>query len=202
MLKAYAVQEEDEGTGGIFYAEHDIVARKAGANEFGDGDLHGITCRRAPWADEYAPGPCPLLVMIDHGWWMECHGCGIRIDSDMEYIPDEADAPVLELKPVEDDRGLFCTVECRERHLVERMERKIYEQWMVDLLRLRLRDKLPGCVETADKPHVYVEKKAGLWSPSPVRYQLHVPRLCHRARPAADGGRQAGRVGDCLPWRP
>jgi len=164
MLKAFAVQEDCEGTGGIYYAEHAITAKKRFANENNDGELNGITCQRAPWADEYAPGPCPQLVMVDHGWWMECHGCQIRIDSDLEFIPDDPGAPVVELKPVEDERGLFCTAECRDAYLIERVERKIYEQWMLDLLRLRLREKLPGCVEADNAPYVYVEKRNGLWA--------------------------------------
>lgn len=165
-MKAYAVQEEDEGTGGIVYADHSIVALRNGASQYGDGDISGWKAVRAPWADSYAPGPCPLLVMVDHGWWMECHGCGIRIDSDLEFIPDDPTEPVKQLEPVEDGHGLFCTVACRDAHMVERAERKIFGQWMLDLLRLRLRDKLPGCTEAeaAMLPHVYVEKKDGLWT--------------------------------------
>ena len=51
MLKAFAVQEDCEGTGGIYYAEHAITAKKRFANENNDGELNGITCQRAPWAD-------------------------------------------------------------------------------------------------------------------------------------------------------
>ena len=52
-MKAYAVTEEDENTGGIIYAEHNIVARRLGANEYADGEIAYVSCRRAPWADEY-----------------------------------------------------------------------------------------------------------------------------------------------------
>lgn len=164
MLKAFAVQEEDEGTGGIVYAEHSIVALRHGASTYGDGDISGWKAVRAKWADQYAPGPCPQLAMVDAGWWIPCHGCEVRIDSDLEFIPDDPGAPAVELKPVEDERGLFCTAECRDAYLIERVERKIYEQWMLDLLRLRLRDKLPGCVEADNAPYVYVEKRNGLWA--------------------------------------
>src|SRR5687767_14229018 len=42
-LRAYAVTEEDEGTGGIIFARHAIVARRAGANEYNGGEFHGVT---------------------------------------------------------------------------------------------------------------------------------------------------------------
>lgn len=47
-LKAYSVTEEYENTGGIIFAEHNIVARRIGASEYADGDFHAVTCRRAP----------------------------------------------------------------------------------------------------------------------------------------------------------
>lgn len=88
-MKAYAVTEEDENTGGIIYAEHNIVARRLGANEYGDGDISYVSCRRAPWADEYYGTGLPISVMVDNGWHFECCGCGQRIDYDStEYSED------------------------------------------------------------------------------------------------------------------
>lgn len=81
-MRAFAVQEKDERTGGIFFAEHDIVAKKRGANQFADGDISGVTCERVPWADDYAGRPVPAKLMIAHGWHFECSGCGVRIDED------------------------------------------------------------------------------------------------------------------------
>ncbi|GLQ09281.1 hypothetical protein GCM10007913_12130 [Devosia yakushimensis] len=82
-LKAYAVTENDENTGAVYFARHNIVARKAGANEFADGDITYVTCRRAAWADAYAEtGRLPARVSIEHGWHFECCGCGMRIDED------------------------------------------------------------------------------------------------------------------------
>lgn len=83
-LKAYAVLEKDEYTGDIYFAPRAIVAAKAGANEYGDGELSYIQCRRAPWADAFARKGVPAKVAVDHGWHFECHGCGIQIDSDLE----------------------------------------------------------------------------------------------------------------------
>lgn len=166
-LKAYAILEDCENTGGIIFAAHSIVALRRGASQFGDGDITGWAATRAPWADSYAPGPVPSLVCIDNGWHFECHGCGVNIDSDCEDFDVEPGEPVRLLKPVEDGHGIFCAEECRDRYLIERTERKIYEQWMLDLVRARLRIAVPGAVEVVNPaslyPHVHVEKKHGLW---------------------------------------
>ncbi|SEM52789.1 hypothetical protein SAMN05192583_0521 [Sphingomonas gellani] len=67
-LKAYTVLEHDERTGAIYFARHAIVARKAGAAEYGDGELSYVTCNRAPWADRFADtGAVPAAVMVEHG---------------------------------------------------------------------------------------------------------------------------------------
>ncbi len=78
-MKAYAVQEDYEGTGAIIFAKHAIQARRWGANEFNGGELGGMTCRRAPWADQYAPGPIPAEVMMEHGWSFLCVRCERRV---------------------------------------------------------------------------------------------------------------------------
>ena len=83
-LKAFAVTEENENTGGIVFAKHAIAARRIGANEYADGEFGYVTCRRAKWADEYADkGDVPLSAMVEAGWNFECGSCGRRIDSDM-----------------------------------------------------------------------------------------------------------------------
>jgi len=40
-LKAYAVLEDCENTGGIVFARHSIVALRNGASTFGDGEISG-----------------------------------------------------------------------------------------------------------------------------------------------------------------
>jgi hypothetical protein len=46
-LKAFAVTEHDENTGAVIFAKHDIVARRIGADEYADGELSYVSCRRA-----------------------------------------------------------------------------------------------------------------------------------------------------------
>jgi len=51
-MKAFIVNEPCEGYGDVFFAKFAIEARKQGANEFNDGELAGMTCRRCPQLDD------------------------------------------------------------------------------------------------------------------------------------------------------
>src|SRR4051812_28465441 len=83
---AYAVTETYENTGRIVFADRPIDARKIGAGEFNDGQLGGLSVRRAPWADRFGTARAlPARVCIDEGWHFECSGCGATIDSDWLY---------------------------------------------------------------------------------------------------------------------
>ena len=137
-LLAYAVQEEDEGTGGIVFARSGIAARRDGANEHAGGDFLAVTCRRAPWADQYAPGPVPLTALVDHGWWHECGGCGCTIRDGHE------DEHRTRFDPVQVGQSLFCTPRCRRQYLVNRTSRKIKEMREIARMRAALWKVAPG----------------------------------------------------------
>ena len=67
MKKAYSVQGDEHGC--VVFAEHNVVARREGANElnieFGDVE----SCRRAPQFDQYADaGKVPVQALLDAGW--------------------------------------------------------------------------------------------------------------------------------------
>lgn len=96
-LKAYKVLECDEYTGGIVFAAHHAVARRAGANEWADGEWDYVECSRAPQFDQYGPEGLNDLILWRDGWWFECQ-CGARIDdcfpkrgSDMVWDHEEGD---------------------------------------------------------------------------------------------------------------
>jgi hypothetical protein len=85
-LKAYSVTEHDENRGEIYFAKHAIVARRLGADQYGDSELSNVSCRRVPWADKFAAqGDIPIYDLINNGWHFECHGCGGQMDSDWFY---------------------------------------------------------------------------------------------------------------------
>jgi hypothetical protein len=93
-LRAFAVTETCEGTGGIVFARHNVVARREGACQFSDGDFHSVECRRAPWADQFASDKIvPVSAMIWAGWHFECTGCGRRIDEDLPSAWENEVAP-------------------------------------------------------------------------------------------------------------
>lgn len=146
-LLAYAVQEEDEGTGGIVFARSGIAARRDGAAEFNGGEFGGLTCRRAPWADEFAPGPVPLIVMARNGWWHECPGCGARVGQG--YDNEKRDR----FDMVEVANGLYCRPTCRVRHLDREARNTIADAMEIHGLRHALWLHAPGVTLTE---HSYV----------------------------------------------
>jgi hypothetical protein len=162
-MKAYAITEHCENTGGIIYAAHAIVARRRGADEFNDGEFSGISCRRAHWADQYAPGPCPKLVMIAHGWWFECHGCG----ETMTESNDDLDPKRF----IEGGSAVYCSAECRASWRSERAMRLRLERAAVRHLAAQLLAILPTVkpitlrLKNNWRPHAYVVKQPdGAWA--------------------------------------
>jgi hypothetical protein len=143
-MKAYAVTDSYEGGGDIYYAVHAITARRAGADEYSEGNLSGVTCKRAHWADEFAPGPCPKLVMIDHGWSFECHGCYSRLSCDgVEEHDSDGRGHIDRNRFVELRGGVFCTAECRAKERSERARLKRLQRRAVNDLVSALSQKLP-----------------------------------------------------------
>ncbi len=138
-LKAFAVTEKDEGTGGIYFARHDIAAKRLGATEHGD-DISAVSCRRAPWADQFAEkGTVPAWVMIAHGWHFECNGCDERIDGD--WLDDRR-------LPVEGVIGtqwgvVYCCDRCRRKAISLRRRRKDHERAAIAELKEFVQLRLP-----------------------------------------------------------
>lgn len=157
MLKAYAVQEEDEGTGGIVFAKTNAQARRIGANRFHE-EWDGVTCRRATWADQYAPGPVPFKAMFENGWWQECYGCGVRIEQD-GY---DDNGNYIDFDIVETAAGIFCTPGCHDRHLIERAKVERVKRRAIAVMRNHLLRRVPG-VTIVDgpenwRPHAFVSR--------------------------------------------
>lgn len=87
-LKAYEVREPDEGHCCIRFATNNAAARREGANEL-DIEWESVEhCRRVPQFDPYAPGPVPVAVMLDSGWWYGCSNCGGQVFSSHEHVID------------------------------------------------------------------------------------------------------------------
>ena len=150
-LKAFIVQEDYENTGGVIFAKHAIVARRLGANEYNDGEFGGMTCRRAPGLDKYAPGPVPWVELFNMGWWIDCHGCGQRIAEDET---DDNDDPV-EFNITEVGTAVYCTPECRAEKLAnDALDEKIGAAAVAQMAE-RILEAMPGAVITG-LAHVYI----------------------------------------------
>lgn len=168
----------------IIFAKSSIEAKRRWSNEHGDGDkfIAGIGAKRKPHWDQYAPGPVPSLELIDEGWWMECHGCGVKLDSDVigtsdpytdgygptdwaldrEYGPDLT-LPVCE--PYEPKPGsLFCNRACHEREMAERRRIKRMQAKALDIVRGEVQRRFPGVVideggaTLSSRHHVYASR--------------------------------------------
>lgn len=151
-LKAYMVREPDEGHCVIRFATNNATARREGANEL-DLEWEDIeSCNRRPEFDCYAPGPVPPLVLIEHGWWFECHHCGRKID---EYMADEIDADGFDsadFTPVASGHEVFCCAACQAQRHAEQRGNKAAKVALIELFDA----KFPNC--TIKDVHVYGDK--------------------------------------------
>lgn len=105
--KAFVVSEDMEGRSVIVFAQHNVVARREGANEL-NTEFEYVECRRAPEFDSHAEkGFVPRSVLMGLGWWFTCHGprCEKQIfGGEDTYIIDA------------DDR-IFCSHKCHGERL-------------------------------------------------------------------------------------
>lgn len=190
-LKAYAVNDKDESSGAIYFAPHNIGARRAGANEYGDGELSYVTCNRAPWADHCAEtGIVPVSLMVEHGWHFDCCGCGVRIDEDLCYLyDDEIEEPETCDRAIRykgwtpaavighQHSAVFCMQSCEDEHDAYVAERKRRQDRAIGRFKAIILRRFPG-VEFVDitdgyrtSTHANAYKHKGRWRIS----QIHVP---------------------------
>lgn len=108
-LKAYQVGEDGDGGEVIVFASHAATARREGGNELNLTFEEVKTCRRAPWADQYAGQPfIPAEAYHANGWWLSCSQCETRIYDDAE---DDEGNP---LQIVYDGKRAYCSQSCKD----------------------------------------------------------------------------------------
>lgn len=162
----------------IIFAKSSVEAKRRWSNEHGDGDRHiaGISAKRRPEWDSFAPGPVPYLELLDAGWWVECHGCGVRISGEdigssepytdgytyadwaltREYGPDLT-LPVLD--PYEPRPGaIWCRKACHDDDMTKRSRIKRMTAKAIDLVSAEVRRRWPGVEIDAARAHVYVNR--------------------------------------------
>jgi len=185
-LKAFAITENNEGTGGIVFAKHAVVARRVGAAEFADGDFGYVSCRRAHWADSYADDRAiPISAFIENGWHFECTGCGNRIDADLGRWQDRIGREDTfrdmlrkarrwrSWKPSDvigtQHSAVFCDQKCEDDHKAFEAERKRREERALDRFRRLILRRFPGVTLPNDRsryrasPHAYAYCRKGKW---------------------------------------
>lgn len=122
-IKAYIVRDDEEDFAVIKFATSNAAARRGGGGELGLEFEDVGSCTRAPWADQYAPGPVPLHAYLTAGWWFECDHCGVRFDKDERNWGDDEDREDA-LEPVEDaEHAYYCSHTCMMEHWAEKRER-------------------------------------------------------------------------------
>lgn len=163
-MKAYQVSEAFEGHCVIVFASRAVVARREGANQldvsFGEVDQ----CKRAPWADEYAPGPVPAQAKIAAGWYFECAcGCERRIDSDFgttRYEDDGDDGELNPMEPVYVGGGVYWNQRCKDNDEREQRERAEAIARDDSEVKAAVLAKFPFATEIrAFRGHAYVDGK-------------------------------------------
>lgn len=130
----------------VVFARSNIEARRWFANEHCFGDLGGISCVRSNQFDKYSPGPVPMNVLLEYGWWFECANC-------YETVTHDTGSRVVK-------KGrLYCSGACEnevtKKQLAEtqtemmRIRERLREFYSTAELTLWLRspqDALGGCV--------------------------------------------------------
>lgn len=87
-LKAYAWDDEQEGTTTIVWTE---TAGKAKANIANENDIAftEVKVYRVPWADDYdCMEEIPAHMYLYNGWWLPCCKCGSQTAGDDAFIVD------------------------------------------------------------------------------------------------------------------
>lgn len=153
-LRAYAVLEADENTGGITFARDKRQALRDGASRWHSGEPEYCEATRAPWADRFAEsGEIPAKEMIANGWHLECYGCGARIDED--WLLDQG-LPLSGVIGSQDSRT-YCCARCKWRHMKRTATRRTQEELAIAAVKNFVLRRFPDAIfRPNDKSHAYV----------------------------------------------
>lgn len=157
MDKAYICMDTYECTGGVIFAKSNIAARKIAANEWNDGELGGLSVRRAPGLDKYSDTkrvPAWELI-VKHGWnWEDgCSYCGQSLNYD-----DLEDAGKDPTKVVGfDGTHVYCDDKCHQSYMAAEKRKNEAGQYFLDEMIRRVKERF-GDVDIARTHHYTVER--------------------------------------------
>lgn len=157
-MGAYVVLETDENTGGVVFATDEHQARKAAACEFDIDEECEARITRREDLDQYETSGVPASLLIEQGWFFECHGCSMHLDDDNLYEKGLTPAGVIGAQ----NRAVYCCQACRLTTLSEDAARKTLEKTFLDMMADLLRRRFPGAdleIEThREQAHAYVQR--------------------------------------------
>lgn len=177
-LKAYSVTEEGENTGGIVFASHSVVARRIGAKRYNDGQFAGLTCRRAPWADDFAEaGRVPASVAVAQGWHFECNWSGQMIS---EHWLDERDMPIDGIVGFIDG-PVFACEEFRQKSIEQEASLAVYKTKVVAAFEDMVTERFGPADFVRDErhPHVFASHPELGWIHEQVLVGFRFPGMNH-----------------------
>jgi hypothetical protein len=151
-LLAYEVREPGEGHCVIRFATSGAAARREGANELNCGFNEVEHCLRKPQFDQYAPGPVPKTVLIEHGWWFECHHCSRRISEDMQQEAEDEGEEHEHLEVVTNGVAVYCSHSCVMGEFVEQRAQKAAQAALIEFFAVRYPDCLIESVWVSRAP--------------------------------------------------
>lgn len=175
-MPAYSVLETDEFTGGIIFAKSNIAARKIGARVFNHDDMSGLQVKRRKDLDQYEGQGVPASLLVSQGWYFECHGCGMTINSDNM---DEEGLPVRGI--VGSEGGpIYCCHACRMDSRSKESARDAFGQAFLDMLRDIVMQRLPDIDHRFEEQthHVYVSEAAP-WAVVQARVSFSFAGMSH-----------------------
>lgn len=155
-MPAYAINDYDsyEPRGVVLFAASNIEARRKGVSALDLDEIGGLSCCRAPWADEFeAARSIPASVMIENGWQLSCCGCDQMISDGgtvTRWVGD--DEIEIDVDPVGTQQAAFCTPECRDREMWRRAWAKRGERRCFEVLKRELLRKHPCVTIEPEKP--------------------------------------------------
>lgn len=150
-LKAYQVSDGEDVTV-IRYATSSAAARREGANELDCGFNEVEHCQRKPQFDQYAPGPVPHAVLIEHGWWFECHHCSRRVSDDMQQEAEDEGEEHEHLEVITDGDAVYCSHGCVMGEFVERRAQKAAQAALIEFFSLMYPDCAIGSIWVSRAP--------------------------------------------------
>lgn len=151
-LRAYEVREPNEGHCVIRFATSSAAARREGANELDCGFNEVEHCQRKPQFDQYAPGPVPHAVLIEHGWWFECHHCSRRVSDDMQQEAEDEGEEHEHLEVITDGDCVYCSHSCVMGEFVERRAQKAAQAALIEFFSLMYPDCAIGSIWVSRAP--------------------------------------------------